>query len=127
MKKRGISPLISWVLLIGFVVGLSIMVTTWVKEQAESSSEKLVKDVESDIKCNDLAFNANLDCTILTQPVLTITNRGKFAINKLRLRQPGSTYDIPLQLSVTKSIKIKPEDLKSILSKKQYGKICNKT
>ena len=112
MKKRGISPLISWVLLIGFVIGLSLMVTTWVKQQAETRADKLVEGVESDIRCNGVAFNAKLECNA-TPIELTIANKGKFTINKLTIRQPDNSYQLVVEIPPTEK---KTKNLKSFIT-----------
>tara|TARA_B100000315_G_C14183266_1_gene409906 strand:- start:19 stop:450 length:432 start_codon:yes stop_codon:yes gene_type:complete len=86
--RRGISPLVSWVLLIGFVVGLSLMVGNWVRTQAQTTTDDVVKNVESDIRCSDVSFNAKID-DCLGAPRLNLTNTGKFTISEVRVRQPG--------------------------------------
>ena len=108
-KKKGVSPLISWVLLVGFVVGLSLVITTWVRNQTDSTTDALEKEVEGDLRCNDVALNAQLDCS--GSPVkLTIANKGKFTIHKVILRQPGDTYRITLNVLPTQD---KTENLNS--------------
>ena len=92
--KRGISPLVSWVLLVGFVVALAVMVTTWVRDQAETTTDKAVEGIEGDIRCSQVALNVNIDCT--TDPTLgtmTLTNKGKFTIHEIRVRQPGQSIN----------------------------------
>ena len=97
--KKGISPLISWVLLIGFVVGLSLMVGSWVRNQAQSTTDDVVKNVESDIRCSDVAFNANVtDCA--GSPKLNIANTGKFSIVEVRVRQPSPGGTEPYTLLI---------------------------
>jgi len=100
--KRGISPLISWVLLVGFAVALSMMVTDWVKTQAESTTEKTVEGVEGDIRCSQVSLNVNVDCISSPGTVqMNLANRGKFTIHKIRIRQPGNTEERIITLAPT--------------------------
>ena len=128
--KRGISPLISWVLLIGFVVGLSLMVGNWVRTQAQTTTENVVTNVESDIRCGDVAFNAALDCTGLK---LNITNTGKFSIVGIRVRQTGNTepYQLVIPVNELKTQDLsnfnitKDSDIIPIISLKNNDVVCS--
>ena len=70
-NKRGVSPAISWILLIGLAVALGGMVTIWMKSTAESSAETLKSKVEMDIRCDEISLNAydtpsSINCSNLT-------------------------------------------------------------
>ncbi len=81
--KKGISEIISWVLLIGFAVSLAAIVTMWTLRNTETTTEGVVKMVTGDIKCSEVFINLGVDCTTKT---LTIINDGKFKIDKLMIR-----------------------------------------
>ena len=51
MSKRGISPLIATVLLIGFTVILAILVITWVTGVVENTTEETSSSVDAQHKC----------------------------------------------------------------------------
>ncbi len=53
MDKRGISPLIATILLIGFTVVLSILVVTWVSNVVEDQTEGTTTNVEAQNQCLD--------------------------------------------------------------------------
>ena len=91
MRKKGDSVLISWVLLVGFAIGLATIVTIWVKDRAESTTEDVINKAEEDMRCAETALNVAIDCVNAPQDI-KITNTGKFTIHKVKLRQ-GSTID----------------------------------
>lgn len=59
IKKRGISTLISTVLLISFVVVLGILVTTWSSRLIQSNIEKGEERIGTDLEC----LNVNIKIT----------------------------------------------------------------
>ena len=81
--KKGISEIISWVLLIGFAVSLAAIVTIWTLRNTEQTTEGVVKMVTKAIRCSDAFINLGVDCTTKT---LTIKNDGRFKIEKLIIR-----------------------------------------
>jgi len=91
--KKGITPTISWILLVGLTITLAGIVTVWVKDIAQSSATKVVKDVESDIRCTDISVNAYEKVAPLCLQV-TVQNRGLFSIQGVKIRYPGSVEDV---------------------------------
>lgn len=89
--KRGVSILISWVLLVGFAVTLALLVTVWVKQTAEEAAKELEETAEQEARCSAVAINANMTCA--TSNDMTISNRGTFTITKVRFRQLEKVYD----------------------------------
>jgi len=88
--KKGVSPLIAWVLLIGFTVGVGILVSNFVIKQTEKF--KPGELVEGGLFCDSVAFSADSYCrdNLPNNPdpnwgilQLTIKNRGAFSINKI--------------------------------------------
>ncbi len=94
MNKRGISELISWVLIIGFSVALGIMVTSFLKNQASSTTEKIVQDTEGDLRCADVSINA----FCLSAGAFKITNRGYFTIHDIKIRHGEELKTITINL-----------------------------
>ena len=92
-NKRGVSPAISWILLIGFAVALGGMVTVWIKSTAESSAETLKSKVEMDIRCDEISLNAHDTQGSINCSNLTIINKGLFSIYGLKARYNGKTSD----------------------------------
>jgi len=89
--KRGVSILISWVLLVGFAVTLALLVTVWVKQTAEEAAKELEETAEQETRCSNVAVNAYMDCTRSND--MTVSNRGTFTITKVRFRQLENVYD----------------------------------
>lgn len=88
MKKKAISPLIAYILLIGMVVAMSAMVSTYLINQANKIN---YNSKEIEIYCNDVAFDAvplckaNIPGRSDTRKILelNLTNRGSFNISNL--------------------------------------------
>ena len=88
LKRKGISLLISWVLLVGFVVALAVFVTQWSRQQAEKNIGEVVEMIEGDARCNDVSLNAEVDCA---GKKVNLVNRGYFTIYKLVIREYTET------------------------------------
>lgn len=64
MIKRGISPLIATVLMIGFTVMLIIFVTNWTNTFIESAEKNVEESSSEQIKCStDVNFEISCTCT----------------------------------------------------------------
>lgn len=87
MKTKAISPLISYILLIGMVIATSVMVSTYLIKQSKSIN---FESKEIEIYCSDVAADAVIErCIIDTTRnsimvlFLNITNRGYYNISNL--------------------------------------------
>lgn len=84
MRKKGISPLISTVLLIGFSVALAAVVMTWGLDYIRGSTEKVGEKTEEYLRCSDLAFEISaVDCSAGR---VTVQNNGELDIANVTLR-----------------------------------------
>ena len=110
MGRKGVSPLIAFVLLIGFTVALGSVVIIWMKEQAQSSVDIIVEDVETDLSCGDVSFNAHFvpsaagNCT-----EINITNKGVRRIKDVTVRYEIGTkenFNVEIMPGETKNLKI---------------------
>ena len=97
MAKKG-DVIISWVLLVGFVIGLAVIVTMWVKDRAEKQVGEQVDQAEQEMRCAETAVNIAMDCTNAPREV-KLTNTGKFTIQKVKIRQGTFNYDAPLVIA----------------------------
>tara|TARA_Y100000310_G_C20659472_1_gene803875 strand:+ start:766 stop:1203 length:438 start_codon:yes stop_codon:yes gene_type:complete len=104
LNKRGISPAISWVLLIGLSVTLAGMVTFWTRSISETTTEKLVMDVEHDMRCSEISLNAQISAgsNCGSSLSLDITNSGYFTIKKIKLRTTN-TEEFEIEIKPTKT------------------------
>ena len=91
--KKGVSEPISWILLVGLGIMLAGIVTVWVKDTAESTSERIITNVENDLRCNDISINAYEKTPPLCSQIL-IQNRGTFSIAGIKTRQINIVEDI---------------------------------
>ena len=84
-NKRGISPLIATVLLIGFAVALAAVVMTWGLDFIQSTADTTEQQTENTLTCaTELAFTiTNVD---LTSGEVTVDNRGQVDISSVTFR-----------------------------------------
>lgn len=81
MRKRGISPLIATVLLIGFIVALVAVVMLWGKGFIQEKAEKEGKLAQAQLSCN----NVDIDIK-LSGGNLLVVNKGSQVINGFIVR-----------------------------------------
>ncbi len=86
--KRGISPLISWVLIIGFAVSAGILITQW--------TVKLIEDTQfpedKDTYCNDVQMEIIDVCVNNSNAKVTIQNEGSFSIKRISFGRQTSIF-----------------------------------
>ena len=97
MNKRGISALLSAVLLIGFVVALGAVVSTFLIQQAEDFNPEAL--IENSLSCDSVAISPvvtnadNIGFTTINNRQATkgigFKNKGTFSIEKLTITAPG--------------------------------------
>ena len=89
---KGVSPLIAWVLLVGFSVTAGLLVTKWVID--EFSDFELPADQES--YCNDVQIKLEDVCILSTAYNDTIrinlTNEGFFTVKRLNLGRATTSH-----------------------------------
>lgn len=92
MNKKGVSPLIATVLIIGFTIALAAVVMTWGGGFVRSTTESTEASADLTLKCStQVVFDVknavdNGDNT----GIVTIENKGDLEITSLMLR----TYDV---------------------------------
>src|SRR3989344_5667737 len=78
--KKGVSPLIAWILIIGLTVSLALIVGNFLKESAETTKESLIEYVEGGSTCDKIIINAEpLECNKASRNI-------KLKINKIQVR-----------------------------------------
>ncbi len=81
--KKGISPLIATVLLIGFSVALAAVIMTWGFDYMEYIQIGVGKKTQEFLKCSDLAFEiTNVDCS----GKIIVQNNGNMNLVNITLR-----------------------------------------
>jgi len=141
MQKRGISPLIATVLLIGFTVALAAVVMTWGLDYIRGTTENVGAKTEQALSCaGELSFEiVNVDCATNS---VQIQNNGALNIANLtiRLYKGGDiaptvvqgigslgvkTYDLNALASVVLSGTIKVDAVATIMGSNNKPILCN--
>ena len=91
LNKKGISPLIATVLLIGFTVALAGIVITWGSNFVKNITSGTEERTESTLACaGDLNFEITRytcgDYTNLVKSTVTIDNKGNTVLEKVAIR-----------------------------------------
>jgi len=104
MKKRGITPLIAWVLLFGFAVAAGAFIYGWVGNWLPG----IEIQAKPELYCDDVQISFEDYCRI--QPGdknlnLTFSNKGSYTITRLTVQRTAGSTGSCLQL-----IEVKPSD-----------------
>lgn len=90
-KTRGISPIITTVLLIGLVVVILGIVFLWFKGIVEEGVTKFGKNIK--LVCDDVEFQAEYTSQSSTSGTLNIVNNGNIPLFKISLKiSSGGNY-----------------------------------
>jgi hypothetical protein len=108
LNKKAITPAISFILLIGLAVAMAGIVTVWIKSTAGETSEKLVSNVDKDMRCTDTSFNAYETDGFTNCTDITLHNRGFFSIQAIKVRTDNQVEDIEL------STPLVPQEIRTI-------------
>ena len=81
MKKRGISPLIATVLIIGFTLVLGVIVMTWGLDLYKNYQEKTSGESKVALKCSNLDFSIREACIFGNSVDLVLENTGNEDVN----------------------------------------------
>lgn len=86
--KKGVSVIISWVLLVGLTVAIGTMVSIWIRTTTEKTVQEQIEQV--DLKCDDIGFNVknNSEC-VYGSVSFAVNNRGSFTIHDFIIRVDG--------------------------------------
>ena len=74
MKKSGISPLISAVLIVGFTVALGTVIYFWASNFIAERSQKSLAIAGAETSCLDVGFEVERGCTKGNNLELTVSN-----------------------------------------------------
>ncbi|MDI6737546.1 MAG: hypothetical protein QME12_03445 [Nanoarchaeota archaeon] len=83
MKKKGISPIIAFVMLMALAVTLGAFVTIWYTKSTERQTKTIVEKFGSVDECADVRFDVAFDYT--TCDSIRVYNLGNFNIDKIKL------------------------------------------
>lgn len=106
-NKRGISPIIATVLLLGFTIALATTVFLWMSGQTKTLSESTVEYAEGEMQCQNVRINV-LKHDGSTCKTLDVSNKGYITIKQLAIRTfVGNTPSILYPES--SEMKLKPQ------------------
>lgn len=97
MNKRGISPLIATVLIIGFTVALAAVIMTWGQSFSKGIQEQTEETSTQQITCaQDVVFDITNVCETTTDGTykITIANNGNKQIDKFKIRYYEAADDV---------------------------------
>lgn len=91
ISKRGVSLIISWVLLLGLAIALGMAIFSWAKIQTEKNVESTLNYVEGSMNCEQVSIgvsiiNADPSCSGDKIETIKITNTGKLTIDAVIMR-----------------------------------------
>tara|TARA_Y100000310_G_scaffold327446_1_gene393840 strand:- start:20107 stop:20577 length:471 start_codon:yes stop_codon:yes gene_type:complete len=96
MKKKGVSPLIATVLLVGFVIIIAVLIWLWYGNVIEERAEKEGAKISGEFSCaTDVSISVALnDCRMFINPYtfvnFDLTNDGLVDLNGIRIIVEGS-------------------------------------
>lgn len=95
-NKKGISPLIATVLILGFTIALAAVIMTWGKGLMDDIKERMGKKTDIELTCaNDVAYEIGNVCYINdTALKITIKNEANKQIEKFQVRVYWSDSDM---------------------------------
>src|SRR3989344_9629927 len=110
MEKRGISPLIATVLLIGFTIALAVIVTNWGLNYVKGTTERTSQQTEQALSCiNNLDFEiVDVSCEDNT---ISVDNKGANSIESLTIRLHAEGDIIPTTVEGIPAFGVKSYDV----------------
>ncbi|MEA3378541.1 MAG: archaellin/type IV pilin N-terminal domain-containing protein [Nanoarchaeota archaeon] len=81
MNKKGVSPVIAFILLLSLAVTLGLLITYWSKESAETQVDTILTPISNAAECEQINININNYDTCL----LKIYNAGTRTIEQLEI------------------------------------------
>lgn len=92
IHKKGISPIIAWVLILGFTIALGAIVTNWYLQQSKKTTESTLGTMEGEMECNDVKINVAFTQSA-SGCVLKVSNTGMLRIDSIRVNNKQMSYD----------------------------------
>ena len=93
INKKGVSPLIATVLVIGFTIALALVIFTWGKTFTQNLTEGTGQKAEQQLAClqaNLVSFEIKKACYSGNSVKFTLENEGSITLDKITLRVTGA-------------------------------------
>ena len=92
MNKKGVSPVIATVLLIGIVIALGLVVFFWFRSFTQEAVTKFGGE-NIQLVCNNVQFEGSYSSTSTTSGTLAISNTGNVPIYNFNVQINGAGGD----------------------------------
>ncbi len=113
--KRGISPLLSWVLIIAFAIAMAMLVIPFIIDQVKNIN---FDNCDSDYYCDDVSISLKSVCRDNSGVLkLSVTNKGDFSIRQISFGRATNTSSLQSCVYTEDSsyLPIKPGETKEIV------------
>jgi len=101
-KKRGVSPYLSWILLMAFVVAISAFMYSFMTDYTKDTTTDIKKQVYDTDECRSLSLNIKTACISSQTLNITLQNTGYIRIEGIDYRLYDAN-NIPLHTNRTNS------------------------
>lgn len=91
VAKKGVSPIIAWILILGLTISLAAIVTNWYLGQSKEMAEKTLTTLEGGIECSEVNINVAYTNDKI-QCIAKIANTGKLKIDSIRINEEQLKY-----------------------------------
>ncbi len=112
MKKKGISPLVATVLLIGLVIAIALLIILWGKNYIEELAEKRGILAEKQQQCQNVDITAVKAERVGGTITVVLKNKRETTVNKFVFRitgsEKGTAFESPKSL---KGLEVKEYDV----------------
>ena len=86
MKRRGLSPVVATVLLVGMVIVIALIIFLWIRGLQDEAITKFGKNIE--LVCYDVEFDASY-----SEGVVSVLNTGNVAVHEFKAKVgSGGSY-----------------------------------
>ncbi|MBL7100980.1 MAG: hypothetical protein ISS23_03445 [Nanoarchaeota archaeon] len=90
VSKKGISPLVSTILLIGFVIAIILLIVLWGKNYIEELAQKKGALAEKQHECTKIQLGVVKSCWRGTTAEVAIKNKADLPVHKFVFRAVGA-------------------------------------
>src|SRR3989339_952849 len=91
-QKKGIAPVIAWVLLLSLTITMGVFVTRWYLARTEGMTESTVNSLSGGIECSDVNINVAYTGTPANCNI-KVSNTGSFRISRVLINDFMINYD----------------------------------